>query len=152
MDEEGHPTLATALRGLLYTELRAKGPAVDLHSGTYGGVAPNPINTLARIVGELKDRNGHILKVDLFASKCSDYQNPQSLRQKLQSDPSFYKDCAARLGPNQPGVTTPDPTASGASNLGPTSADLGRPRQGGARAPGRPARRPPWRPPAGRAQ
>ena len=60
MDEEGNPTLATALRGLLYTELRAKGPAVDLHSGTYGGVAPNPINTLARVVGELKDRRGHV--------------------------------------------------------------------------------------------
>ena len=60
MDEAGHPTLATALRGILYTELRAKGPAVDLHSGTFGGVAPNPINTLARIVGELKDRHGHI--------------------------------------------------------------------------------------------
>src|SRR5205814_5270516 len=60
MDEEGNPTLATALRGLLYTELRAQGPAVDLHSGTYGGVAPNPINTLARVVGELKDRTGHV--------------------------------------------------------------------------------------------
>jgi acetylornithine deacetylase/succinyl-diaminopimelate desuccinylase-like protein len=60
MDEEGHPTLATALRGLLYTELRAMGPAVDLHSGTYGGNAPNPINTLARVVGELKDRHGHV--------------------------------------------------------------------------------------------
>ena len=60
MDEEGHPTLATALRGLLYTELRAKGPAVDLHSGTFGGVAPNPRNTLARVVAELKDRDGHI--------------------------------------------------------------------------------------------
>ena len=60
MDEEGSPTLATSLRGLLYTELRATGPAVDLHSGTFGGVAPNPINTLARIVGELKDRDGHI--------------------------------------------------------------------------------------------
>jgi acetylornithine deacetylase/succinyl-diaminopimelate desuccinylase-like protein len=60
MDEEGNPTLATALRGLLYTELRAQGPAVDLHSGTYGGVAPNPINTLARVVGELKDRDGHV--------------------------------------------------------------------------------------------
>jgi acetylornithine deacetylase/succinyl-diaminopimelate desuccinylase-like protein len=45
---------------LLYVELQAKGPAVDLHSGTYGGVAPNPINTLARIVGELKDRKGHV--------------------------------------------------------------------------------------------
>jgi acetylornithine deacetylase/succinyl-diaminopimelate desuccinylase-like protein len=60
MDEEGNPTLATALRGLLYTELRALGPSVDLHSGTYGGVAPNPLNTLARVIGELKDRNGHV--------------------------------------------------------------------------------------------
>jgi len=60
MDEEGNPTLATALRGILYTELRAKGPAVDVHSGTYGGVAPNPINTLARVIGELKDRHGHV--------------------------------------------------------------------------------------------
>jgi acetylornithine deacetylase/succinyl-diaminopimelate desuccinylase-like protein len=60
LDEDGHPTLATALRGLLYVELHASGPAVDLHSGVYGGVAPNPINTLARIVGELKDRHGHI--------------------------------------------------------------------------------------------
>jgi acetylornithine deacetylase/succinyl-diaminopimelate desuccinylase-like protein len=60
LDEDGHPTLATALRGLLYVELYATGPAVDLHSGMYGGVAPNPINTLARIVGELKDRHGHI--------------------------------------------------------------------------------------------
>ena len=60
MDEEGNPTLATALRGLLYTELRAQGPGVDLHSGTYGGVAPNPLNTLARVIGELKDRSGHV--------------------------------------------------------------------------------------------
>src|SRR5256884_1776709 len=60
MDEDGNPTLATALRGILYTELRARGPAVDLHSGSFGGVAPNPINTLARIIGELKDRDGHV--------------------------------------------------------------------------------------------
>jgi acetylornithine deacetylase/succinyl-diaminopimelate desuccinylase-like protein len=59
-DEDDNPTLATALRGLLYLELHASGPAVDLHSGMFGGVAPNPINTLARIIGELKDRNGHI--------------------------------------------------------------------------------------------
>lgn len=58
--EDGHPTMATTLRGLLYVELHARGPAVDLHSGSYGGVAPNPINTLARIVGELKDREGHV--------------------------------------------------------------------------------------------
>jgi acetylornithine deacetylase/succinyl-diaminopimelate desuccinylase-like protein len=59
-DEEGNPTLATALRGLLYLELHARGAAVDLHSGLFGGVAPNPINTLARVIGELKDRDGRI--------------------------------------------------------------------------------------------
>jgi acetylornithine deacetylase/succinyl-diaminopimelate desuccinylase-like protein len=45
---------------LIYVELHASGAAVDLHSGMFGGVAPNPINTLARIIGELKDRSGHI--------------------------------------------------------------------------------------------
>ena len=60
LDEEGHPTLATSLRGLLYVEIHAQGPAIDLHSGTFGGVAPNPINTLARVIAELKDRDGHI--------------------------------------------------------------------------------------------
>ena len=60
LDEDENPTIATALRGLLYVELHASGAAVDLHSGSFGGVAPNPINTLARIVAELKDRSGHV--------------------------------------------------------------------------------------------
>ena len=59
------------------------------------------------------DKNGYILKVNLFHSKCSDYQNPQSLKEEMEEDPSFYKDCAAILGPNQPSITTPDPTATG---------------------------------------
>jgi len=59
-DEDNNPALATALRGILYVELHAQGPSVDLHSGMFGGVAPNPINTLARVIGELKDRNGRI--------------------------------------------------------------------------------------------
>src|SRR4029078_11283729 len=59
------------------------------------------------------DKNGYMLKVDLFHSKCSDYENPETLKQKMASDPSFYKDCAAILGPNQPSITTPDPTSTG---------------------------------------
>jgi hypothetical protein len=59
------------------------------------------------------DKNGYILKVNLFHSKCSDYQNPKTLKEHMAKDPSFYKDCAAILGPNQPSITTPDPTATG---------------------------------------
>jgi phospholipid/cholesterol/gamma-HCH transport system substrate-binding protein len=58
------------------------------------------------------DANTHILKVDLFASKCSNYQNLQTLKEQMQKDPSFYSDCAAILGPKQPGITQADPTAT----------------------------------------
>ena len=60
MDIGDRPAICSGLRGILYTELHATGPAIDLHSGSYGGVAPNPILTLARILGELKDRSGRI--------------------------------------------------------------------------------------------
>ena len=35
------PTLCVGLRGLVYTEIEAQGAMVDLHSGVYGGAAPN---------------------------------------------------------------------------------------------------------------
>jgi acetylornithine deacetylase/succinyl-diaminopimelate desuccinylase-like protein len=57
---DGRPELVTGLRGLLYVELIARGPGVDLHSGSFGGVAPNPLNTLALIIAGLKDREGRI--------------------------------------------------------------------------------------------
>jgi ABC-type transporter Mla subunit MlaD len=69
------------------------------------------------------DANSHILKVDLFASKCSDYQNLDSLKAKMQQDPSFFSDCAAVLGPNLTGITQPDPTATRASSASKTKPD-----------------------------
>ena len=60
------------------------------------------------------DSNGYMLKVDLFLSECSDYQNLQSLKEKLKTDPQFYARCAAILGPHQPGITQPDPSFTGA--------------------------------------
>ncbi len=55
------PTLCVGLRGLVYTELEATGAMVDLHSGMYGGVAPNPLEALARIISGLKDASGKVL-------------------------------------------------------------------------------------------
>ncbi len=56
----GMPNLLTGLRGMLYTEIEVGGPRVDLHSGIYGGVAPNPFNSLAHIIAGLKDREGRV--------------------------------------------------------------------------------------------
>jgi len=57
----GLPTLCVGLRGMIYTEIEVRGAKSDLHSGMYGGAAPNPFIALAQIVARLKDENGHIL-------------------------------------------------------------------------------------------
>jgi acetylornithine deacetylase/succinyl-diaminopimelate desuccinylase-like protein len=57
----GLPTLCVGLRGMIYTELEVQGSRTDLHSGMYGGVAPNAFVSLAQIIARLKDESGHIL-------------------------------------------------------------------------------------------
>ncbi len=57
----GLPTLCVGLRGMIYTELEVRGAKTDLHSGMYGGAAPNPFVALAQIIAKLKDENGRIL-------------------------------------------------------------------------------------------
>jgi acetylornithine deacetylase/succinyl-diaminopimelate desuccinylase-like protein len=54
------PALIYGLRGIIYTEVEVVGARRDLHSGTYGGVAPNPLHALTIIISRLKDADGHI--------------------------------------------------------------------------------------------
>lgn len=58
---DGIPTLCIGLRGLIYCEVEASGPAVDLHSGLYGGAAPNAVFGLAQLLAKAKDEEGRIL-------------------------------------------------------------------------------------------
>lgn len=56
----GLPTLTTGLRGMLYTEIEVSGARCDLHSGQYGGAAPNAVGALTQILAALKDRRGRV--------------------------------------------------------------------------------------------
>jgi len=47
------PSFTYGLRGILAMEVKLFGAASDLHSGIYGGVAPNPATLLARIIATL---------------------------------------------------------------------------------------------------
>lgn len=58
---EGIPTLCIGLRGLVYMEIECKGPGRDLHSGLYGGAAPNAVAALVALLGKAKDDKGRIL-------------------------------------------------------------------------------------------
>jgi acetylornithine deacetylase/succinyl-diaminopimelate desuccinylase-like protein len=57
----GLPTLCVGLRGMIYTEVEVKSSRTDLHSGMYGGAAPNAFTSLVQILAQLKDENEHIL-------------------------------------------------------------------------------------------
>ncbi len=54
------PSITYALRGLAYFELRVDSAEHDLHSGLFGGVARNPANALAALIGGLHDENGRV--------------------------------------------------------------------------------------------
>ncbi len=61
----GIPTITYGLRGLCYMEIEVTGPSRDLHSGTFGGGVPNPINVLTKMISQLIDKDGKI-KIDGF--------------------------------------------------------------------------------------
>ena len=43
-----------------FFELRAHGANTDLHSGNWGGVAPNPLWTLVNLLSTMKNSQGHV--------------------------------------------------------------------------------------------
>lgn len=54
------PTLSYGLKGICCFELHVSGPAMDLHSGLFGGAVANPITCLCEMIASTHDANNHI--------------------------------------------------------------------------------------------
>jgi acetylornithine deacetylase/succinyl-diaminopimelate desuccinylase-like protein len=54
------PAITTRLRGLVHEEVTLRGPAIDLHSGMYGGPAVNPLKVMSRLIASLHDAKGKV--------------------------------------------------------------------------------------------
>lgn len=54
------PSIVYGLRGITYVEVEVRGPAHDLHSGSFGGIVHNPAQALVEILAQLHDEEGRI--------------------------------------------------------------------------------------------
>jgi acetylornithine deacetylase/succinyl-diaminopimelate desuccinylase-like protein len=68
VDPGGGWRLVFGVRGIASFELRARGANRSLHSGNWGGVAPNPLWTLVHLLATMKDPEGRIT-VDGFGDE-----------------------------------------------------------------------------------
>jgi len=62
------PAVYTTLRGLCYAEITVRTAKSDLHSGEFGGAAPNAHEELARLLGRLKTPDGKIHLPGFYAA------------------------------------------------------------------------------------
>ena len=62
-----------------------QGSKIDLHSGTHGGIVPNPLHALVTLLASLRDANGHI-RVPNF------YKNVQEMSAEERAPVSFAFD------------------------------------------------------------
>ncbi len=65
------PSFSYGLKGLCCFELEVSGPAMDLHSGIFGGAVANPITALCEMIASTHDENNHVT-VEGFYDGVSD--------------------------------------------------------------------------------
>lgn len=54
------PSMCTGMRGLTEAEVTLRGPSRDLHSGSFGGAVPNPLQAMAVLMSALHDADGRV--------------------------------------------------------------------------------------------
>lgn len=81
------PALVYRSRGCISTEVEVCGAKRDLHSGTFGGIAPNALHALSIMIGRLKDAQGHI-----HIPGLSDKLGQPSIREQ-----TFWREDSAHL-------------------------------------------------------
>lgn len=54
------PSMCTGMRGLVDAEIAVYGPERDLHSGSFGGAVPNPVQVLVSLLDRLHDPDGRV--------------------------------------------------------------------------------------------
>ncbi len=94
MIKKNTPTIYYALRGIVYFELKVKIGEYDLHSGSYGNLALNPVQFLANLFSKMKDlRTGKILIPGFYKDlRKISFQERKILKRALLTEKEILKE------------------------------------------------------------
>jgi acetylornithine deacetylase/succinyl-diaminopimelate desuccinylase-like protein len=95
------PVVMWGVRGNLYVEIEVRGPARDLHSGTFGGSVDNPFNVLARLLAGLQDGITRKVLIPGFYGKVQELNEEERAliaRAPINDEVGLYLTGAPALG------------------------------------------------------
>ena len=73
----GIPALTTSLRGLVRADIEVRTLQHGVHSGMWGGLVPDSLMTLARVIASLHDDEGNVVVKGLVSGQAADVEYPE---------------------------------------------------------------------------
>jgi len=74
--DAGVPALTTTLRGVVDCDVEVSTLAVGLHSGEFGGIVPDALTCLCRLLATLHDDRGNVAVAGLVHSQAAEVEYP----------------------------------------------------------------------------
>jgi acetylornithine deacetylase/succinyl-diaminopimelate desuccinylase-like protein len=84
----GEPALTTSLRGLVRADIEVRTLGHGVHSGMWGGLVPDAIMTLSRVITSLYDDAGNVAVAGLFQGPAADVEYPE---ERLRAESSAHE-------------------------------------------------------------
>ena len=79
----GVPALTTSLRGLVRVDIEVRTLTHGVHSGMWGGLVPDSLMTLARVISSLHDDEGNVAIAGLHEGPAAHVEYPE---EKLRAE------------------------------------------------------------------